>query len=73
MRNRRNALTPFGKSVKKRMIDLGMGHADLCEACDCGRTYMSDILTGRRSGEKYLPRICKVLALPYPETERKRA
>lgn len=72
MKNRNNTLTPFGKSVKKRMIDLGMAHAELCKACDCGQTYMSDILTGRRSGEKYVPRICKVLSIPEP-AERKHA
>lgn len=63
---KQKALTPFGKRVKKRLIDLGMGHSELCEACGCGQTYMSDILTGRRSGGKYLPRICKVLELPEP-------
>lgn len=71
MRKQRNALTPFGKRVKKRMIDLGLAHAELCKACGCGQTYMSDILTGRRSGEKYLPRICEVLELPEPAGRRR--
>ena len=67
MKRHRNALTPWGRQVKKRLIDIGMTHAELCAACGCGQTYMSDILTGRRSGEKYMPYICKVLKLPEPE------
>lgn len=62
----RNPLTPFGKRVKKRMIDLNMTHAELCRAVGCrSQTYMNDILAGRRSGDKYIPLICQTLKLPH--------
>ena len=64
MRNTRT-LTPFGRSVKIRLIEEGMTHAELCARTGCGITHLSDIMTGRRSGIKYLEKICAELHLPY--------
>ena len=64
MHNRRS-LTPFGRNVRKRMIDRNMSHTELCEKIGCGKSYLTDILVGRRSGDKYIAAICEALDLLY--------
>ena len=60
MRNKRS-LTPFGRRVRKRMIDLDIRHEQLCEQIGCSQSYLTDILAGRRSGGKYIDAICQAL------------
>lgn len=62
---RRNALTAWGKRVKKRQIDLNISNTELCRIIGCSsRTYLNDILIGRRSGGKYVALICETLKMP---------
>lgn len=57
----RRSLTPFGRRVRKRMIDLEIPSAELSQRIGCSKSYLSDILTGRRSGGKYIEPICREL------------
>ena len=47
-------LTPFGKAVKKRLIDKGLTMSSFAEYIGVDKRYLSDILYGRRSGAKYI-------------------
>ena len=61
MRGPKKRLTPFGKMVVKALADRDMGTSP---------QYMSYILNGTRSGEKYLPAIIAALALDPKKAER---
>lgn len=70
----RRDLTEFGRCVKKRMIDLNIQHAELCQQIGCSQSYLTDVLAGRRSGGKYIAPICRVLDITYePNTVSKGA
>ena len=58
-----NSLTPFGKLVVKALIDQDMTQAQLAGQIGTTPQYLSMILYGVRSGEKYLPAIITVLSL----------
>lgn len=61
--NCRNRLTPFGKYVSKTLTDRDMTKEQLAAAIGTSPQYLSYILYGVRSGEKYLPAIIAVLEL----------
>ncbi|MDD2235367.1 MAG: helix-turn-helix transcriptional regulator [Desulfitobacteriaceae bacterium] len=54
-------LTPFGVLVKKRLLDLEMTQVELAQAVGTSKNYLSLILYGERTGDKYLPRIIREL------------
>lgn len=56
-------LTPFGKEVKKRLIDKGMKQVELAALLGCDKQYLHKILTGQRSGRKYKDKIIRILDL----------
>ncbi|RBP44972.1 helix-turn-helix transcriptional regulator [Garciella nitratireducens] len=58
---KRRRLTPFGEEVKERLIDLNMTQKELAEKIGTSDVYLSMILHGERSGDKYLKRIQQVL------------
>lgn len=58
-------ITPFGKKIKKRLVDLEMPQTELGERIGCGRRYLIKIMTGERSGGKYMEALCNELGLPY--------
>lgn len=58
-----NSLTPFGKLVVKALTDQDMTKTQLASTIGTSPQYLSYILYGIRSGEKYLPAIVAVLAL----------
>lgn len=60
---RRVELTPFGKRVKKRLIDRNMTQMELASLAGCGKQYLYKILTGERSGEKYIRKIAEILEI----------
>ena len=60
---RRAGLTPFGKKVKKRLIDKGMTQVELAALVGCGKQYLHKILTGERSGRKYMGEIARILEI----------
>lgn len=63
MRRPNKRLTPFGKLVTKALTDRDMTKAQLAEAVGTTPQYMSYILNGTKSGEKYLTAIIAVLDL----------
>lgn len=60
---RRVELTPFGKQVKKKLIDKNMTQMELAGMLKCNKQYLYKILTGERSGEKYIERIAEILEI----------
>lgn len=63
MRSRNGKLTPFGKYVIKALTDKDMTKTALAEAVGTSPQYLSYILYGTRSGDKYLPAIIAALEL----------
>ena len=60
-------LTPYGRAIKKGLIDKGMTQAELCRRIGCDEeTYLIKIMTGQRSGKKYQDAIREVLGVEYP-------
>ncbi len=56
-------LTPFGKKVKKRLIDMGMTQVELAERVGITDKYLSKILYGYRPGTKYVEKIKSILKM----------
>lgn len=56
-------LTPFGKQIKLRLVELEMKQEDLAKLVGTTPQYVSHIMYGERSGEKYREKICQVLDL----------
>lgn len=54
-------VTPFGKLVLKALVDREMTRAQLAGAVGVSPQYLSYILTGTRSGTKYIPAIIAAL------------
>ena len=70
MKSRNNRLTPFGKYVTKTLTDKDMSKAQLAAAIGTSPQYLSYILYGTRSGEKYLPMIVAALELDQKKVDR---
>lgn len=60
-------ITPFGKEIRKRMIDLEMEQKDLAEIVGVTPSYISDIFRGARSGVKIKKKICEAVGLNYEQ------
>lgn len=60
-------LTPFGSKVKDRLIERNMTQKDLAEKVGTSAVYLSMVLHGQRSGQKYLRSICEILDLEMPD------
>ena len=63
MAGQKNKLTPLGKDIKKKLADKDMSQMDLAERVGTSKSYLSRIMRGGKSGEKYLTAICAVLDL----------
>lgn len=61
MTGQRRRLTPFGKEVKKKLIDKGMTQVQLADRLGIGKQYLTKIMNGSRSGAKYVDNICSIL------------
>ena len=59
----RYKLTPLGVAVKKALIDKGMSQDELAAMLKTNKRYLSDILYGRRSGDKYKVSIVTLLGI----------
>lgn len=70
MRSPNKQLTPFGKLVVKALTDQDMTRADLAGQIGTSPQYLSYILTGTRSGEKYIPAIVAALTLDPRKVEK---
>lgn len=51
MKTKQQKLTPFGKKVRKRLIDKGMTQVELAALLGCNKQYIHKILVGERSGK----------------------
>ena len=60
----KHKLTAFGKLIIKALTDQDMTKAQLAERIGTSPQYLSYILYGVRSGEKYIPAIIRELNLP---------
>ena len=56
-------LTPFGRKVKKRLIDMNITQVELAKMLGTDKRYINKILCGERSGEKYVSEISKILKI----------
>lgn len=61
MKIKQERLTPFGKKVRKRLIDRNMTQVELAALLGCNKQYVYKILTGERSGKKYIKEIARIL------------
>jgi len=68
MKGRR--MTKFGKLVTKALVDRGWTKTRLAEEIGTSPQYLSYILYGIRSGEKYFPAIIAVLDLDPKKVEK---
>lgn len=58
---RKRQLTPFGITVKKRLIEKGMTQVWLAEEIGTSNKYLNLILYGDRAGKKYIDKIVSLL------------
>lgn len=70
MKRKNGKLTPFGKLVVKALTDRDMTRTELADTIGTSPQYLSYILYGTRSGEKYLPAIVAALALDPRKVEK---
>lgn len=66
-------LTPFGASVKKKLIDKRMSQVELADALGIKKQYLTLIISGKRSGDKYKNQIIQILDLNRSENRRNSA
>lgn len=59
--SKKRELTPYGKQVKHRLIELNMTQVELAEQVGTSKQYLGKILFGERSGTMYLEKIQQVL------------
>lgn len=63
MATKQTRLTPFGRKVRKKLIDKNMTQVELAALLGCNKQYIHKILTGERSGKKYIAMIAKILEI----------
>lgn len=63
-------LTKLGKLIVKTLTDKNMTKTQLAEAVGTSPQYLSYILYGTRSGEKYIPAIIAALKLDPRKVEK---
>lgn len=61
MAGQKMTLTPLGKEIKKKLIDKEMTQTELADQLGVTKQYITKIITGTRTGEKYLLRIGAIL------------
>lgn len=62
--------TEFGLEARKIMLAKNIKMKDVAKALGVSTTYVSEILRGTRSGEKYKPRIAEILGMQLEEVSR---
>lgn len=58
---KRKKPTPFGKYIKKRLIDLDMQQCELAAAVGTTPPMITYIIYGERSADKFVDAICTAL------------
>lgn len=67
--SRANDITPFGRRVKIRLLELGMDARELAAAVGTSEVQISRIIHGKRPGHDQIPRIAEVLGIPRDEID----
>lgn len=67
--SRSSEITPFGRRVKIRLLELGMDARELAAAVGTSEVQISRIIHGKRPGYEQIPRIADVLGIPLEEIE----
>ena len=57
MAKTKRQITPMGKEIKRRLVELEMSQEELATSVGCSPQYINHIIYGERSGEKYLEQI----------------
>ena len=70
MKANKKKLSPLGKLVVKALADRDMTKTELAQEIGTSSVYLSYILYGVRSGEKYLPAIIAALDLDPRKVEK---
>lgn len=70
MKSTNGKLTKFGKLVVKALTDKDMSKTELAAEIGTSPQYLSYILYGVRSGEKYIPLIVAALELDPRKVEK---
>lgn len=60
-KEKHQGLTPFGREVRKKLIDRNMTQVELAKQLGCSKQYIHKILIGERSGKKYMAAIGEIL------------
>lgn len=60
-------ITPFGKEIKKHMIDLEMSQSELAKKMGVSSPYVGEILRGTRSSVNAQRKVCEAVGLDYDE------
>lgn len=56
-------LTAYGKTVKKKLVDMEMTQVELAEQIGTSKQYLGKIFYGERAGTMYLEKIDQILGL----------
>lgn len=67
MKNRQ--ITPFGRAVKKALVDKDMTLKELANLVGASPNYIGLIIYGERPRSKYIPAISRALGLIHEERE----
>lgn len=57
-------MTPLGKEIKRRLLELEMSQDELASLVGTSPQYVNHIIFGERSGEKYMEDIKRILGIP---------
>lgn len=68
--SRLSDITPFGRRVKIRLLELNMDARELAAAVGTSEVQISRIIHGKRPGYDQIPRIAEVLGIPLDEIEQ---
>lgn len=66
---KKRKLTAFGEKVKSKLVELNMTQKALAKKLGTSDVYLSMILYGERSGEKYKDSIVKILEISERDNE----
>lgn len=59
----RKEISPYGKIIKKRLIDKDMTHVKLANQLGISPQYLNLIIHGERTGKKYKEKINSLLEI----------
>lgn len=67
MKREKKELTPLGKAVKKKLLELNKTQRELAKEIGINEFFLANILRGRQPGYKYIPIIIEHLGIDTKE------